>query len=226
MMACNHVLLNRLSYRNRNRSIPLCRASLIVVMLLSLFTSCPNGTVINVTGVALDQAAVTLTVGDMLPLTVTVDPVDADEIGVSWSSSDETVVSVTEDGLVTAVAPGTATVTVTTADGGLTASCIVTVEAAAVAVTRVTLDETEVTLTAGNTQQLTATVTPADATDSSVTWSSDDETVASVSADGLVTAVASGTATVTVTTADGGFMAECSVAVEAKPTSTVNVTIE
>ena len=51
---------------------------------------------------------------------------------------------------------------------------------------------------------LTATVAPADATNKTVTWSSSDDTIATV-ADGVVTGVAAGTATITVTTQDGGF---------------------
>lgn len=82
-----------------------------------------------------------------------------------------------------------------------------------IAVTGVSLDEASMTLTVGATEQLTATVEPADATDTSVTWSSDNEGVATVDADGLVTGAAEGTATVTVTTTDGGFTAACAVTV-------------
>jgi hypothetical protein len=72
-----------------------------------------------------------------------------------------------------------------------------------VEVESVALDQTEVTLTeAGATVQLVATVTPENATDATITWSSSDEAVATV-VDGKVTAVANGTATITVTTANG-----------------------
>ncbi len=84
----------------------------------------------------------------------------------------------------------------------------------AVHVTGVTLDKTKLTLeTKDQNVQLTATVKPADATDSSVTWSSDKESVATVDDNGVVTAVKSGTATITVTTTDGEFTAECKVTV-------------
>lgn len=64
----------------------------------------------------------------------------------------------------------------------------------------------------GNTITLTATVAPDNATDKTVTWTSSNESVATV-ADGVVTGVAAGTATITVTTADGGFTADCTVTV-------------
>lgn len=86
-----------------------------------------------------------------------------------------------------------------------------------VSVTGVSLDHDSISLSPGSTMQLTATVEPADAADQSVTWSSDNEGVATVKADGLVTGAAEGTATVTVTTTDGGFTAECDVTVYYPP---------
>ncbi len=82
-----------------------------------------------------------------------------------------------------------------------------------VAVTGVTLDKTTATIERRNTVQLTATILPEDATRTSVTWKSSDESVATVNAKGMVTAVAEGTATITVTTGDGGFTASCEVTV-------------
>ena len=88
-----------------------------------------------------------------------------------------------------------------------------------IAVTGVTLNKSSATIILGNTEQLTATVEPADATDGSVTWESGNESAATVSADGLVTAVAGGTATITVTTTDGGFTDTCEGTVEIWTTS-------
>jgi hypothetical protein len=82
-----------------------------------------------------------------------------------------------------------------------------------VSVTGVSLDKESITIPVGATEQLTAAVEPADASDQSMSWSSDNEGVAAVDADGLVTGAAEGTATVTVTTTDGGFTASCSVTV-------------
>jgi len=83
-----------------------------------------------------------------------------------------------------------------------------------VAVTGVTLDKSSISLIVGvkETETLTATVAPADATNKAVTWSSSDPSKVTV-ADGVVTAVALGPATITVTTADGGKTASCSVTV-------------
>ena len=79
--------------------------------------------------------------------------------------------------------------------------------------TGVTLDAANATLIVDETKQLTATVLPEGATDSTVTWESSDTTVATVDERGLVTAVSKGTATITVTTTDGGHTATCVVTV-------------
>jgi formylglycine-generating enzyme required for sulfatase activity len=83
---------------------------------------------ISVTGVSLDKGSVTLSPGDNEKLTATVEPGDATDKSVSWESDDEGVATVDADGLVTGVANGATTITVTTNDGGFTESCDVTVE--------------------------------------------------------------------------------------------------
>ena len=81
----------------------------------------------SVTGVELDRDTLRLTVGDREQLTATVSPETATDKSLTWSSSDSEVASVGADGLVTAHKPGTAEITVTTGDGGFTASCTVSV---------------------------------------------------------------------------------------------------
>ena len=164
--------------------------------------------VVSVTGVTLDKSALSLTPGKSETLTATVAPNDATNQNVTWSSNNSDVATVT-DGKVTAVKAGTATITVTTADGNKTASCNVTVTQP---VTGVTLDKSELSLFPGESETLTATVAPNDATNQAVTWKSSNDDVATVT-DGKVIAVKAGTATITVTTEDGGYTASCKVTV-------------
>ncbi|MBB6635747.1 Ig-like domain-containing protein [Cohnella thailandensis] len=178
--------------------------------------------IVPVTGVTLDKAELTLTVGDPAQrLTATVAPADATNKAVTWSSSDANVVTVSATGEVTAVDEGTATITVTTQDGGFYANAVVTVLPAPpviVPVTGVTLDKAELTLTVGDpAQRLTATIAPADATNQAVTWNSSDTDVATVTPTGEVTAIGEGTATITITTQDGGFEASAVVTVLPTP---------
>ena len=122
-----------------------------------------------------------------------------------WSSSDDNVATVDENGLVTALANGETEISV---EG--VRVCSVTVRTS---VTGVELDKDTLRLAVGDKEQLKATVLPATATEKDVTWSSSDGDVASVDADGLVTAHKPGKAVITVTTDDGDFKASCMVTV-------------
>ena len=134
-----------------------------------------------------------------------------------------TIAAVDANGKVTGVKAGEATITVTTEDGGKTASCKVTVKDAVVAVTGVTLNKSDLSLESGASETLTATVAPADATNKKVTWKSSDAAVATVDANGKVTGVKAGEATITVTTEDGGKTATCKVTV--KPNLVSEITL-
>ena len=180
---------------------------------------------VNVTEVTLDKMELTLTEGETETLTATVKPDNADNRKVTWSSDKTDVATVDGAGRVTAVKAGEAVVTVTTEDGGKTATCKVTVKAKVVGVTEVTLDKTELTLTEGETETLTATVKPDNADNKKVAWSSDKTDVATVDGAGRVTAVKAGEAVVTVTTEDGGKTATCKVTVKAKAVPVTGVDV-
>ena len=188
------------------------------ILALSAFAGCDK--TVAVTGIRLDKTSLALTEGESANLVATVEPATATNGAVTWTSTNASVASV-NNGLVKALKEGSTTVTVTTADGGKTATCSVTVKSAKIAVTGIALDKTSLTLTEGESNQLTATVTPANATDPSVSWSSSDAAIASVDKSGKVTAVKAGTANITVTTTDGDKKDVCLVAVKA---AVVNVT--
>ena len=83
---------------------------------------------VAVEGVTLNPTELTVTLGgEPVKLTATVQPEDADNKEVLWASDNEDAATVDENGVVTAVGAGTATITVTTDDGGYTATCVVTV---------------------------------------------------------------------------------------------------
>lgn len=159
---------------------------------------------IAVTKVTLDEETLSLSVGETAELTATVDPENATDKTVTWKSGNEDVATV-EDGVVTAVGKGTATITATA--GEKSATCEVTVT---VPVDEVTLDQDTLFLLTDETATLTATVKPADASDKTVTWKTSNANVATVK-DGVVTAVGKGTATITATA--GKKSATCAVTV-------------
>ena len=171
---------------------------------------------VPVTGVKLNTETLELFTGNTATLTATVEPENATNKNVTWSTSNASVATV-ENGVVTAVGQSSATITVTTEDGGKTATCVVTVTAATVPVTGVTLSQTQASLYCNrtpNTLALTAKVAPDNATNKAVTWTSSDSAVATVDQNGVVTALARGTAVITATAADGsGANATCTVTV-------------
>ena len=162
------------------------------------------------TGITISETTIAMESGDVHQLMATVSPPEADQ-RVIWESSDEGIVTVDANGLVTCVNGGNATITVTTKDGNYSAQCAVT---AVVRVTGVTLDHTAHTVNVGEEFQLTATVLPSNATNKNITWSSSDDTIATVDSDGLVIGVSNGNVTISATTEDGGFVATCDITSE------------
>ena len=173
---------------------------------------------IPVTDITLNESSATIVEGNTLALTATVTPNDATNKSITWSSSTPSVATVDNKGKVTAIAPGTATITATANDGsGVSASCKMTVVKKEIPVTGIELNRTSATLTEGATLTLTATLLPKDATNPTLTWTSSNEKVATVDEYGVVTAVADGEATITVSTTDGSDLsATCVVTVETK----------
>lgn len=151
-----------------------------------------------------------LYVGDSKRLYTDIAPYNA-VYDYEWSTSDETVAAVNNYGEVTAVAAGTATITVTAASG-VKDTCVVTVYPVP-ALTGI--DASDVVLYAGETDYISIDTTPYIATDE-FTYSSDNEAVVTVDENGYVEAVSVGTAKITVTSA-GGIADTCTVTVIKRP---------
>lgn len=173
---------------------------------------------VPVTGVELSGCPESeLTIDGTVQLNAEVSPDNADDTSVTWSSSDIQILSVDQGGLVTATAPGTATIYATTVDGGFTETCEISVEVPVVNVTGVTLQNCPGdTLLVDSVYQLMAAIAPEDADDKQLYWISSDESVAIVDADGLITALSVGETTITVTANDGGFSDKCNIIIDDK----------
>ena len=152
-----------------------------------------------VTGVTIPATA-SVGVNNSITLTAAIQPANASNKTLIWSTSDAGIVSVNQSGVLTGVSPGNATVTVTTQDGAKTASCAIT--SSNVLLTSVVLNKSAATVGVGDTTSIKATVAPAIASNKTVLWSSSDPAIATVNGSGVVTAVAVGSATVTATAQD------------------------
>jgi len=171
---------------------------------LTLGTVSVGGASVPVEGVSISPSILPLTVGNNSQLSANVIPDNATNKTVTFSSDNTVIATVSESGLVTAVAAGNATITVTTQDGGKTATSSVSVTPVNIPVTGVEISPEPFLLAIGNTYQLTAAILPENASNKSVSWFSDNTAIATVSESGLVTAVAAGNASITVTTTDQG----------------------
>ena len=153
---------------------------------------------VAVMGILLSQTTATITEGDELTLTATVLPEDADDKAITWETSDAGIATV-EDGVVTAIVPGT--VTIIAKAGGKQATCVVTVKKRYIPVTDIILNYTEVELVVGEKVTLSATVLPENADNKVITWSSSTVKVATFSRK-VVTAKSEGTTIITAKTDD------------------------
>ena len=165
------------------------------------FHACKKDKTIHVEGVTLSQNSLTLTVGQSQPLLASVVPTDAANKNITWTTSAASIATV-NNGTVTAVAAGQATITATSADGGKTATCTVTVNVAFVAVTGIagvpTTAVVNVDLTLGGTVQ------PGNATNQTISWSiANAGTTGATITSGKFKATAVGTAQVTATIVNG-----------------------
>ena len=180
--------------------------------------------VISVESVELNKTSTTIKEGTTETLIATVLPENATDQNVNWSSADESIVTV-KDGVIEGKGPGKTTVTVTTVDKELKASCEVTVEAKTIPVDSIKLNKTSTTIKEGTTETLIATVLPENATNQNVNWSSADESIVTVK-DGVIEGKGPGKTIVTVTTVDKELKASCEVTVEAKPISVDSVELD
>lgn len=173
-----------------------------------------TGIELNETNVVIHEAAISF------QLVATVLPAgDGVNRNVIWTSSDESVLTVSQTGLVTFLKSGYATVVAKTEDGGYTATCNFHVS---VPVETVSINVSEIILSKGDTYAFTAEVLPLTASNRTVEWISSDENVIKIDSNGFLTAVGAGQATVICRSLDGGITDYCSVYVR-QPVASISM---
>ena len=164
-------------------------------------------------GIELNECSINIPVGNSSQLSVTVFPIGAPIKEIKWTTSDRSVATV-DDGKVSAIRPGTVTITARVTDvTGTTADALCEVRVV-LPVTQIVLSEKTLNLKTGETHTLRAVVGPDNATIKDVVWTTSDKLVATVDEYGIVKAVGPGNAVITATAVDGsGKNASCEVAV-------------
>lgn len=161
-------------------------------------------------GIRLETEQARVRKGGRLTLAAVAQPEGKTDGRLVWSSSDGSVASVDEEGVVSGKSKGEAVITVTAVDGGYTAECRVRVYQP---VTELRMDNRSVTVDTGEDIQLTATILPYDADNKSIVWSSDNPDVADVNGKGVVTGVKAGQTVIRATSEDEGISDLCVVTV-------------
>jgi uncharacterized protein YjdB len=153
-------------------------------------------------------------------LTVKFNPTNATNKKITWRTSNKNVATVDENGKVTGISAGNATITAVSNDVGYVARCDVKVDAISKKVTGVSLDKKELKIVIGEETTIKATVNPNYAENKNVIWESSDEQVATVK-DGKITGLRPGTAEIKVVTEDGAKEAICKVTVISPPIKSI-----
>ena len=163
-----------------------------------------------------------LKIGEKVQLNASVLPETATDKSVSWQSSSENV-TVSSDGLVTAIAPVENREITATNSAGQTDKVYVTVTPTLVS--EISVDKSEITLKVGETTTVTATIIPDDATNKAIEWNSQNPQTASIAEDGVICANSLGDAVISVQALDGSGVSQC-IIVHVVPTPTTDITIE
>ena len=185
----------------------------------------PDPEPVKVASISVTADKKELEIGGTAQAAAAVLPENADNKEVTWASSDETVANVSEAGLITAKAAGTATIKATAKDGsGVSGELVITVKAkqvtpdpepVKVASISVTADKKELEI--GGTAQAAAAVLPENADNKEVTWTSSNESAVTVNESGLIKAIGVGSADIIATAKDGsGVTGKVTITVKSK----------
>lgn len=184
-------------------------------------TTPPKSSTVNVENLSFSSSNVTVKVGNAYQLVVNVKPANATEKELVFSSSNPSVATVSDSGVVSGLKTGSATITVKNKNGTKSATCkvnVVTTISTSTVLKGVDIGIVQTTKYVGETLQLKAKLNPTDAKVSKITWTSSNTSVATVSSEGLVTMKSPGTVTITVT-ADS-YKSSGTIIVKAKTTAT------
>ena len=202
-----------LSEVNSETTLTLSKGQRFVVWSATWYKESAPSTPVYPTSISLGAASNSISIAETTQLTVGFQPSNTNVKNVTYSSSSESIATVSNTGLVTGIAQGSATITATAEAASGTVQATTTITVTPIAVTSVSLSSNSETIKVGKTVTLVPTISPSNATNKNVTWSSSNTNIATVSG-GTVTGVSAGTATITVTTVSGSKTATCTVVVQ------------
>jgi len=197
---------------------------LLILISITVCASCGSNVgsslgdyTVAVQNISLNKTSTNILIDGEENLYASFTPEDASNQTLLWTSSDESVACVSNEGIVKGKSLGLATIRVYTSEGDFTAHCEVIVSSAKTAVSGVSLNKKSLELDTSETETLFADILPQTATEQDLVWTSSDDNIAEVTMSGHITAKSSGTAKITVRTIDGGFLDSCEIVVHDTP---------
>ena len=173
----------------------------LVLIRKGKVTSVAKGDYVDIKGISFDPSQQTMEKGSTLTLRPIFQPTNASDQTVRYESNNTNIVTVTNEGVVTAVGNGTAVVTVISEDDpNVTETISITVITNP---TGLTLSPASMNIAVGQQIQLTGVFEPSDTTTTALTWATSDSTKVNISNSGVITGMALGEATITATTVNG-----------------------
>jgi len=192
---------------------------ILFVLVIGSIASCKKDSsqLSTLSAILLAKDTTALNVGDTKSITFTLTPTTFDKTQLIWHSSDNSILTIDNAGVITGRKVGVAVVTVTAPSATVTAFCLVNVMPQLKAIT---LAKDTLIMNAGDVRNVGFTVTPANSDKSTLVWKSSDTTILKVSATGAVTAKNAGAAIVTVTSQEGLLYKNCLISVLPDPLTT------
>lgn len=158
--------------------------------------------IVNVSSIKINADKKAVYTGSTLGLSITVNPSDAKDKTITWSSSDNNIATVSSDGIVTGVNPGSVTITARSNNGKESVIKISVLDSGD-EISSIRINTNGTSLKIGDSLTLVATISPSYAQNKSVTWTSSDSSVVSINSSGVITANKIGTAIITATSSNG-----------------------
>lgn len=176
-------------------------------------TICATATPDPVESVKVTPSTGSVQINETLALTSSVLPSTATQ-GVTWTTSNASIATVSSTGVVTGKSVGTVSITATsTANTTKSSGATITVTNDPIPLQSIRFSESAKSLSIGSSATLSVTYTPSNASNKNVTWASSNQSVATVTSAGVVSAKEEGTALITATSAEGGFVASLTLTV-------------
>lgn len=174
-------------------------------------------------GISLNKSTLNILINSTDTLIATLNPTNATNKEIIWTSSDNSIATVDSNGKITAKKLGTTIITATS--NGYSSTCTIKV-VDVVALKGITISKTNLTIKEKASSKLTINYSPSNATNKKITWKSSNTNVVKVDANGNVSGINPGSATITVVSNDGGHVATCKITVEALSKKVSSVSLD